>query len=72
MGAGACDGGDDAGGVYLADDVVGGLGEVEIALGVEDYGGGEDEGDGGGGDGGLRCGLKVQKDEQEEDGCSME
>ncbi len=38
LGACACDGGDDAGGVDLADEVVGGLGEVEVALGIEDYG----------------------------------
>ena len=38
LGAGAGDGGDCAGGVYFADDVVGGLGDVEIALGVVDDG----------------------------------
>ena len=38
LGAGAGDGGDVAEGVDLADDVVAGLGDVEIALGVEDDG----------------------------------
>ena len=38
LGAGSGDGGDVAEGVDLADDVVAGFGDVEIAGGVEDYG----------------------------------
>ena len=43
--AGAGDGADLAESVDFADVVVGGLGEVEVAGGVEDDGGGQDKGD---------------------------
>ncbi len=46
--------------------MVGGFGQVEIALGVEDDGGGEDEGDRGGGDCGLR--VRAEGQEQEDEG----
>ena len=72
--AGAGDGGDDAGGgVDLADAVVAGVGEVEVAGGVEGEGGGEIElggggegvvageaGDAGAGDGGDDAGGEVE------------
>ncbi len=63
--AGAGDGGDVAGGVDFADDVASGLGEVEVAGGVEDDGGGENERGGEGGDLGGCC-ARGEAGEQEE------
>ncbi len=65
MRASARDDGDGSGGVDFADDVAGGFGQVEIALSVEDDGGGEDEGDGGCGDGCLW--LCAEGEEQEDE-----
>ena len=67
MRAGAGDSGDVAGGVDLADDVVGGLGEVEVAGGVEDNGGGKDERNGESGDGGgLGVERRCEREQKEE------
>ena len=64
LGAGTGDGGEDASGVEFADDVVGCLCDLEIALGVEDDGGGKEKRSGGGRDYwglGLSLGLGLME-----------